>query len=95
MFGRFRKQKQQGGSGVSGGGNLYSWGRGKQMVLGHGDDVTRKTPAAVSAFADDNLAQVCCFAGVMKRREIVQIASFSSHVLAIDTQGRAYCMLKT
>ena len=60
---------------VDNNGKVWSWGKGENGKLGHGDDADRHKPEMIQGFA-----------GV----EIVKVACGESHSLALDKDGRCY-----
>ena len=60
---------------VDNNGKVWSWGKGENGKLGHGDDADRHKPEMLQGFA-----------GV----DIVKVACGESHSLALDKDGRCY-----
>ena len=60
---------------ITSGGNLYTWGMGRDGQLGHGDTEPRLEPTLVSALADKKVVAVSCGA---------------THTAALTDEGRVY-----
>jgi alpha-tubulin suppressor-like RCC1 family protein len=54
---------------------MYSWGRGRMSVLGHGHDDNIRRPTPIQALSNEG---------------ITSISSFSNHVAALDSNGRVW-----